>query len=42
MDEFAAFWWITHNANTFAFKDRLAPGILPNGNHWQYAAFKEA
>ena len=26
MDEFAAFWWITHNAYTFAFKDTLKPG----------------
>jgi peptide/nickel transport system substrate-binding protein len=42
MDESAAFWWITHNAYTFAFKDTLAPGILPNGNQWQYAAFKPA
>jgi peptide/nickel transport system substrate-binding protein len=42
MDESAAFWWITHNAYTFAFKDKLVPGILPNGNQWQYAAFKQA
>lgn len=42
MDESAAFWWITHNAYTFAFKDTLVPGILPNGNQWQYAAFKQA
>lgn len=42
MDESAAFWWITHNAYTFAFKDWLAPGILPNGNQWQYASFRKA
>lgn len=42
MDDSAAFWWITHNAYTFAYKDTLAPGILPNGNQWQYAAFKQA
>jgi peptide/nickel transport system substrate-binding protein len=42
MDESAAFWWITHNAYTFGFKDTLSPGILPNGNQWQYAAFKQA
>jgi peptide/nickel transport system substrate-binding protein len=42
MDDSAAFWWITHNAYTFAFKDKLVPGILPNGNQWQYAAFKQA
>jgi peptide/nickel transport system substrate-binding protein len=42
MDESAAFWWITHNAYTFAFKDSLVPGILPNGNQWQYAAFTSA
>ena len=42
MDESAAFWWITHNAYTFAFKDTLVPGILPNGNQWQYATFKQA
>lgn len=42
MDESAAFWWITHNAYTFAFKEDLAPGILPNGNQWQYASFKKA
>jgi peptide/nickel transport system substrate-binding protein len=42
MDESAAFWWITHNAYTFAFKDGLLPGILPNGNQWQYASFKKA
>ena len=42
MDESAAFIWITHNAYTFAFKDWLVPGILPNGNQWQYENFKEA
>ena len=42
MDESAAFWWITHNAYTFAFKETLSPGILPNGNQWQYASFKQA
>ena len=42
MDNSAAFWWITHNAYTFAFKETLAPGILPNGNQWQYASFKQA
>ena len=42
MDDSAAFWWITHNAYTFAFKDTLVPGILPNGNQWQYASFKQA
>lgn len=42
MDESAAFWWITHNAYTFAFKDTLVPGILPNGNQWQYSQFKSA
>jgi peptide/nickel transport system substrate-binding protein len=41
MDESAAFWWITHNAYTFAFKDTISPGILPNGNQWQYASFKQ-
>lgn len=41
-DESAAFWWITHNAYTFAFKDSLKPGILPNGNQWQYEAFSQA
>ena len=25
-----------------AFKDTLKPGILPNGNQWQYASFKQA
>ena len=42
LDESAAFIWITHNAYTFAYKDTLTPGILPNGNQWQYAAFKSA
>lgn len=42
MDESAAFVWITHNAYTFAFKDWLVPGILPNGNQWQYENFREA
>lgn len=42
MDEAAAFWWITHNAYTFAFKETLAPAIQPNGNNWQYASFKQA
>ncbi len=42
MDESAAFWWITHNAYTFAYKDTIKPGILPNGNQWQYASFKQA
>ncbi len=42
MDESAAFWWITHNAYTYAFKDTLQPGILPNGSQMQYAAFKQA
>ena len=26
MDDSAAFWWITHNAYTFAFKDTLVAG----------------
>lgn len=42
MDDSAAFWWITHNAYTFAYKDTLVPDILPNGNQWQYASFKPA
>ncbi len=42
MDDSAAFWWITHNAYTFAYKDTLKPGILPNGNQWQYEDFRQA
>jgi len=42
MDESAAFWWITHNAYTFGFKEAVSPGILPNGNQWQFASFKPA
>jgi peptide/nickel transport system substrate-binding protein len=42
MDESAAFWWITHNAYTFAFDATVVPGILPNGSQWQYAAFRRA
>ncbi len=42
MDDSAAFVWITHNAYTFAYKDALKPGILPNGNQWQYASFRSA
>ena len=40
MDESAAFWWITHNAYTYAFKDTIQPVIQPDGNQWVYAAFK--
>jgi peptide/nickel transport system substrate-binding protein len=42
MDDSAAFWWITHNAYTFAFKNTLVPAIQPNGNQWQYESFKPA
>jgi peptide/nickel transport system substrate-binding protein len=42
MAESAAFWWLTHNAYTYAFKDTLEPGVLPNGSQVQYAAFKQA
>ncbi len=41
-DESAAFIWITHNLYTFAAKDWLQPGVLPNGNNWLYTAFKTA
>ncbi len=41
MDASAAFIWITHNAYSFADRSWLAPAILPNGNQWQFAAFKE-
>lgn len=42
MDESAAFIWITHNTNAFATKSWLKPGLLPNGNNWQYPFFAEA
>jgi peptide/nickel transport system substrate-binding protein len=42
MDESAAFVWITHNLNAFVTKSWLEPGLLPNGNNWQYPFFKEA
>lgn len=41
-DESAAFIWITHNLYTFASKDWLKPGVLPNGNNWLYTAFQKA
>lgn len=41
MDESAAFVWLTHNANVFVAKPWLEPGLLPNGNNWQLANFKE-
>lgn len=41
-DESAAFIWITHNLYTFATKDWLKPGVLPNGNNWLYTAFQQA
>lgn len=41
MDESAAFVWLTHNANVFVAKTWLEPGLLPNGNNWQLANFKE-
>jgi len=41
MDESAAFIWITHNTNAFATKSWLKPGLLPNGNNWQYQFFAE-
>jgi peptide/nickel transport system substrate-binding protein len=41
MDASAAFIWITHNAYSFADRSWLQPAILPNGNQWQFAAFKE-
>jgi peptide/nickel transport system substrate-binding protein len=41
-DESAAFIWITHNLYTFASRDWLKPGVLPNGNNWLYSAFEQA
>lgn len=41
-DESAAFIWLTHNLYTFASKDWLKPGVLPNGNNWLYTAFETA
>ena len=33
--------WIA-GLGTYAFKDKIVPGILPNGSQWQYGAFKQA
>ena len=32
MDESAAFVWLTHERNVFAFRDWLSPALLPNGD----------
>lgn len=42
MDESKAFIWLTHEANTYAYRDWLAPAILPNGDDKLYDAFSRA
>jgi peptide/nickel transport system substrate-binding protein len=39
MDESAAFIWLTHEANVFAYRSWLAPAILPNGDDMLYSRF---
>ena len=42
MDESAAFVWLTHERNVFAFRDWLSPALLPNGDDMLFDRFAAA
>ncbi len=42
MDKSAAFIWLTHERNVFAFRDWLKPALLPNGDDMLLARFAQA
>lgn len=42
MAESAAYIWLTHERNVFAYRNWLRPAILPNGDDWQFSKFARA